>query len=287
MKTRHKKRTDAYLVEIAHRISTVSALEANAIGYTARLMVNTSLPSKNPKSTEFSRQNGHTRLCIHAPSEIGVPYGTIPRILLIQIATESKRSKSRDVYLGETMTDFLRNLGKRGSGGPGGSITHLKKQSRKLFSSTITISSESDTGLELENINFAQRASMLWQPQENGTWSSHLKLSEPFYEDICQRAVPIDLRVIQACSHYPLAIDIYCWLTYRNFTLKRPTYVSWKQLAMQFGSQYKHERHFKSAFLETLDRVKLFYPAAKYKHSSRGLQLLPSPTHIPRCDDMT
>ena len=282
MSTRNKKRTREYFIEVARQIETIPAIKANSIGYIAKLMINASFPSKDPHSNEFDRYNGDMKLSMHAPSDIGVPFGTIPRVLLISIVTEAKINKSREVYLGESMTDFLRNLGKRGSGGPSGSITHLKKQSRKLFSSTITVTHKKENHEEVSNISFAQHASMLWQPQEKGAWSSHLKLSESFYEDICQSAVPIDLRVIQACSHYPLAIDTYCWLTYRNYSLKKPVYISWKQLAMQFGNQYTNERKFKPKFIAALDRVKLFYPGAKFSHSNRGLLLLPSPTHVPK-----
>lgn len=36
----------------------------------------------------------------------------------------------------------------------------------------------------------------------------------------------------------PLALDIYCWLTYRASYLRRPTEIPWTALALQFGAGY-------------------------------------------------
>jgi hypothetical protein len=285
MTSKSKKRTEAYLIDAACEVAERSAKQANAIGYVAKIMVSASMPSRNPGKNEFTRHNGHTRLTIHAPSEIGIPYGTYPRMLLVWIVSEAKRNRSREVYLGESITDFLRNLGKIGSGGNTGSLKALREQSKRLFSSTITITSETKDRFEVENVSLAKSASVIWQPQQSSEWSATLLLTESFYEDICKRAVPIDLRVIQACSHYPLAIDIYCWLTYRNYGLRRPVVVTWKQLANQFGNVYSNHRHFKPKFLNALKRVSLFYPDATYLKTKRGLTLYPSPTHVPSSDD--
>lgn len=39
-----------------------------------------------------------------------------------------------------------------------------------------------------------------------------------------------------------LALDVYCWLTYRLATLSRPLVLSWLELAIQFGSQTARPR---------------------------------------------
>jgi len=267
---------------MACQIFETSAKEADCISYTSKILVSTSLPCRNLNIGEFSRNNGHTRFTIHAPIEIGIPYGTYPRLLLIWIVTEAKKHKTREIYLGETVTEFIRNIGKAGSGGKTGSLTALREQAKRLFTSTITTTCNKKNTTSIRNLSFAKDASIIWKPNSKSNWSSTLTLSESFYEDISQSAIPIDMRVVQACSHYPLAIDIYCWLTYRNFGLKRPTVITWQQLASQFGNTYSEQRHFKHKFLKALYRVHLFYPDAKFMELSRGLCLYPSPTHIPK-----
>ena len=34
----------------------------------------------------------------------------------------------------------------------------------------------------------------------------------------------------------PLGLDLYLWLTYRTFALKRPLRLTWRQLYRQFGA---------------------------------------------------
>ena len=47
---------------------------------------------------------------------------------------------------------------------------------------------------------------------------------------------PIDLNTLRAMKRSPLGLDLYLWLTYRTFTLKRPIRLTWPQLYRQFGA---------------------------------------------------
>jgi len=49
--------------------------------------------------------------------------------------------------------------------------------------------------------------------------------------------VPLDLRVLRALRS-PFEIDIYVWLTWRFFRLRKPVVVPWKTLQLQFGCDY-------------------------------------------------
>ena len=281
-----KKRTDEYLLEAAHQIATVSAKEAGKLAYTANMMVNAAFPCRDLGVNEFVRVNGKSRLTILSPAAIGIPYGTYPRILLIWIVSQAKTKKTREIYLGESVSAFMRGIGKLGSGGVTGSLTALRELSRRLFSSTMCFTQDGDESYSVQNVSIAKEATVLWRRGSEGGWSSTLMLDEVFYEDILASAVPIDMRVIEACSHYPLAIDVYCWLTYRYFSLSRTAFVTWKQLAAQFGNVFSHAKHFKPKFVKALKRVSLFYPEARYLVSDRGLCLLPSPSHIPKNDNV-
>jgi len=56
--------------------------------------------------------------------------------------------------------------------------------------------------------------------------------------------VPIDLRVLKVLRS-PMALDIYCWLTYRNSYLRKPSRIPWGALAAQFGADYQARKDFK------------------------------------------
>ena len=271
-----KKRSKEYLLDISRQITEVPAIEAGKLGYVANILVNASLPYRQLQTNEFVRKNGDLTFTIISPSEIGLPFGPFPRRLMIEIVTKAKILKTRAVYLGRSVTELMRNLDKKTSGGKNGNLKTYKEQSKKLFSSTITSVREIEGEWSVKNINLASEASVLWNPKDGDDWNSTIILGEEFYKDI------IDKRVIDACSHYPLAMDIYCWLTYRYFRLYKPAFITWKQLSDQFGCVISRKSNFRAKFKLAIHRVSLFYPQAKYHVTDRGITLLPSPTHVPK-----
>jgi len=78
----------------------------------------------------------------------------------------------------------------------------------------------------------------------------------------------------------PFEIDIYIWLTWRFYRLRRPVTISWSSLALQFKSRYANPRHFKKRFLGYLRSVIDYYPEVRLESTSAGLLLRPSPTHV-------
>jgi hypothetical protein len=88
------------------------------------------------------------------------------------------------------------------------------------------------------------------------------------------------MRALNALKKSPLALDIYCWLTYRASYTKRPSVIPWSALALQFGSDYAELRFFKRAFLEELRKVVTVYGGAQVEATDEGLLVKPSLTHI-------
>lgn len=277
-----KKRTPIYLLDAAKKIAETSAIEADTVGYVSKFMVMASLPNRDLQKNEFVRKNGRYKLTILAPSSVGLPFGVIPRRLLIELVTQAKILKERNVYIEDSAAAFLRRLGKKNSAGPTGSLTEFRMQAERLFSSTLSITTEEPETWSIKNVSFAKEAKIVWQPISERCWNSTITLDRDFFDEIQTSAIPIDLRVIDACSHYALAIDIYCWLTYRFYGLSAPTVISWKQLQGQFGSEISRESNFRQKFRKALNRVSLFYSEAQYSISRSGLRLYPSPTHVPK-----
>ena len=77
-----RRRSVDRLLEDAQAIEAESAREADALGFMARVLVQATLPHSAQEGNEFTRSNGHLTVSILAPSEIGLPYGSYPRLLL-------------------------------------------------------------------------------------------------------------------------------------------------------------------------------------------------------------
>lgn len=275
------------LVSEALAIEAEAAKEAGALGYMARAMIQATMPHSKISGNEFSRTNGLFTLTILASSKIGLPYGTIPRLLLAWISTEAVRKKERHLVLGRTLSAFMTELDLIPTGGRWGSITRLKDQMTRLFSASISCTYDNGNHWAIQNINPVSQANLWWNPKrpdQATLFESTLTLNEDFFKEITNNPIPIDIRALKALKRSPLALDIYCWLTYRLSYLKHSTTIPWTALQLQFGSDYATDRqgvrNFKKAFLRELKKVTLFYQQAKLDFLEEGLNLRLSATHI-------
>lgn len=271
------------LLSEALSIEETSAKEAGELGFMARSMTLCTLPHSKPKDNEFTRRNGNYTLTMISPRDIGLPYGSVPRLLLAWIATETVRTKERVLVLGDTLSQFMRELGLTPTGGKKGDITRLREQMRRLFSCSITCMyhhNKRDTGM---GFRIAKGYDLWWHPQnteQTGLWQSTLTVSEEFYEEILSAPIPIDIRALKALKRSPMALDLYMWLTFRTGYLKSETLITWEQLQLQFGADYKLTRQFKTSFNESLRKVLIVYPGVKIKSLDTGILISPSKPHI-------
>jgi hypothetical protein len=239
-------------------------------------MTSTRFPSSRAVGAAFT-------LTLLSPSAVGLPYGTVPRLLLTWLATEAVKTRERELVLGETLSSFMRELGMTPTGGRWGSIPRLKDQSRRLFAATINGFYEDEDRTAMLSQQIADHANLWWDtasPEQAGLWKSTVKLSESFFNEVVHNPVPVDLRAVKVLQRSPLALDIYAWLTYRLSYLRSPTVIPWPLLEMQFGANYKLTRQFKAAFIEHLASVLAVYPSARVEATDNGLKLMPSPPHI-------
>lgn len=279
------------LITDALAIEAEEAKEAGALGYMARALVQATMPHSKPDTVHFERVNGAYTLTMLASPSVGLPYGSIPRLLLAWLATEAVKKQSRYLPLGESLSDFMSQLDMVPTGGRWGSITRLKEQTRRLFSCTVQCRYNDHLGnMEaLKNYLIADDATLWWEPKspdQKALFESTVTLSENFYNELISSPVPIDIRALKALRRSPLAIDIYCWLTYRMSYLKRPTHIPWEALQAQFGADYGLEaqgrRDFKKRFIQASKKVLTVYPEAKLDAQGSTLVLSPSKTHIAR-----
>jgi len=266
-----------------------AAKEAGMLGFMARAMVQATMPHSRVDGNEFTRTNGAYTLSMLAPSRIGLPYGSIPRLLVGYLTTEAVQQKSREIILGASLSRFMAELGLTATGGRWGSIPRLREQMARLMACSISCTWENEHALALENINIADSANLWWKPQapeQAALWESTITLSEKFYRECNENPIPIDLRALKALKRSPMALDIYVWLAYRMSFLKGNTSIPWAALQLQFGADYpttpQGRRDFKKKFLQALAKVHLVYPEARLEPYTYHLVLKPSRLHISR-----
>jgi len=203
------------LINQALAIENEQAQEVGALGFMARAMVQATLPHRKVEGTFFERKNGNFTLSMQAHPSIGLPYGSVPRLLLSWATTEAVRTKSRELELGASMSAFMAELGMSRQGH---NITSLKNQTRRLFNATVRASYTDGQGFADIGYLLADKTVLWWHPKDTeqaGSWKSTIKLSETFFNEVIDRPVPIDMRAIKTLKQSPMALDIYTWLTFR------------------------------------------------------------------------
>jgi hypothetical protein len=267
-------------------IETESAREAGALGYMARALVQATMPHKRTAGEVFLRRNGQLTLRMMADPEVGLPYGTLPRLLVAWLTTEAARTKERTLVMGPTLSAFMAKLDLTPSGGARGDSTRLKEQLQRTFSCAIACLYNAQEYQAYMRFALADQYILWWDKKrpDEVTWQSTVTLGERFFEEAVGCPVPVDMRVLKALTRSPLAIDIYTWLSYRMSYLKRRTAIPWGALQAQFGSDYpltaRGRRNFKSNFLQQLRKVHVLYPMASFEMTEGCLILLPGKPHV-------
>lgn len=279
------KPAEAALISEALAIEAEAAADAGALGYLARCMVQATMPHRKVEGTHFERKNGSFTLTMMAPADPGLPYGSVPRLLLAWLSTEAVRTRSREIELGESMSAFMREIGLVPTGGRWGSIARLKNQTARLFSCTVNAIYKEGGRTGILNRSVADKAVLWWDakdPEQAAQWRSKVILSEPFFNEIIDRPVPVDQRALKALKQSPLALDTYAWLTYRASYMSKASTIPWEVLAAQFGSDYAELRFFRRAFLSELRKVAAVYPGSDFEALDKGLIVKPGKPHVQR-----
>ncbi len=296
----HKKTRKDRIIHYAVGIALEDAYEAGTIVYSPRCTLLATLPHRDPGPIPiYTRQNGGYTLAIEAGHEIispppldigenptpsktvylGYPYGSIPRLVLAWLTAEAVRNKSRVIPLGDSLADFLRKLELEKGGGPRGNSTRVLDQMKRLFAARLTVHYSGPDRKIRNHFALVDTEILFWEKERPDRQGQYAKvvLSEPFFQEIVERPVPLDLRVLYALRESSLAMDIYSWLTYRMSYLKKSTLIPWASLQLQFGADYARTRAFKAKFLEHLREVRVLYSHARLStEDHRGLLIHPS-----------
>ena len=221
-----------------------------------------------------------------------LPFGNLPRLILAWLSTEAVRTQNREIVLGRSLAEFMRELGIYSSGGV--VQIRLRNQMRRLFGCTVQLTYKDANVERFVNSPIAESGEYWWnerKPDEQTLWESKIELGEKFFNEIIRHPVPLDLNTLTALKRSPLGLDLYLWVTYRTFALKRPQRLSWKQLYRQFGvdpakaNNNRTVQDFRKDCLRELKKIKIAWPELNYSTAPGVLILLPSvPAIAPSSD---
>ena len=207
---------------------------------------------------------------------VGVPYGSVARLILLFLQTEALKKNTREVELGGSLRQWLSKIG---ASIGGSNARAVRDQAERISRCRLTFHIHGSGRVGLVNQSIVDRALFIEDigTQRQGKLSLETaKLSEGFFEQLKKHPVPIEEAAIKAISNNPAALDVYLWLAYRLHVLSGDKLVTWKALKTQFGASYKELFHFKPRFAQAIALATAVYPDAKIEVVNEGVILKPS-----------
>jgi len=266
----------------------ILAEEVSRLGITHAGFAMTSLPHKRIEEPFWRRRGNRTTLLVESGRTgdgdwIGVPYGSIARLILLYLQTEAIRSSSPEVELGRSMHAWLSRMGISGGGK---NYKLVGEQARRISACRLTFLTEIP-GAELrQNGAFVQNSITLTALSEHqpSLWQDHVRLDDGFWHSLREHPVPVREEAVRAIGTRSLALDVYIWLAYRLHSLTHPIPVTWTALHAQFGAGFKAVRQLKPTLKDALTLALAVYPEAKVEVEIAGVVLHPSPPAVPRSE---
>ncbi len=286
--------------DLFSRVSAV-ATEAPVPSFLHSALCAMSLPVRRPvdESAPIIRQDGQYTLVINPKPlveladgqqrlrSLGVPFGSLPRLILIHIMTEAVRTRSRHIQLGKTFTEWMRRLGYQTiSYGPRGSATLIRDQLDRLLACEWMIrwdspQAQGEREFGIKEIKLTNE--YVGVDRRGGSFMREIFMTEGFYEHLREHAVPLNEIAIRQLRDSATALDLYTWLAYRlpRINAKRPASLSWQQLAVHFGNDGKNIRKFRQTVRDAWERhVSAVYPEARADFDTTVIRLYPSPAPL-------
>ena len=210
---------------------------------------------------------------------VGIPFGSIARMILLYLQTEAVKTRSREIELGRSMNQWLSSMNIDGGGRQ---YRLVREQSRRLSLCRLTFYRTMDEATHVTNSSFVRDAILPARATDQlPLWREVVRLDEGFYESLIAHPMPVLESAIKQIGSRSMAIDVYVWLAYRLHHLAKPTPVSWRAVYEQFGGGYAQFRQFKAKFREPLALALAAYPEARVSADDDGLTLFPSAPPVP------
>ena len=286
-RTLASSKAERFAIEAA---AMMLADEESRLGITHAGFAMTSLPHKRIEEGLWKRDGHRTTLLVESGrnrngSLIGVPYGSIARLILLYLQTEAVRTNTPEVELGRSMKSWMGRM----SLTTGGKTYQLvTEQARRISACRLTFFTDRGNGAESRhNGAFVQDAitfASVIDDEQPSLWQDRVRLDPSFWRSLKEHPVPVREEAIKAIGTRSLAIDVYVWLAYRLHSLGKSTPVSWAAVHAQFGAGFRLVRQIKPTFVEALNLALAVYPEARVDMDKQGLVLHPSPPAVPKSE---
>ena len=265
-----------------------AGVEPTEILYQHSVLCQTCLPYRDPGDDVrlWSRRNGFVKLEVQAGrsydgridefTDVGLPFGPKPRLVLYHLNAEALRTQSPVLELEDSLTAFVKRT--LGIDPKGRNIRIVKEQLTRLSASDFRI------GTSQEDRSVTLKGSIvdgfeLWTPKDSTQrmlWPSTVQFSARYFESLMKHAVPLNESAVARLSHSAMALDVYTWLAQRLHRVdaeKGGVLVPWIGLKEHFGHGYERLVDFRRVFGRTLRQVKVVYPDSKVDLDGRGMTL--------------
>lgn len=295
---RQREKQAVKIARTAAEVWEVSAKDAQELAFVSRILVQAFLPHSDPKDIGWTRTNGNFSLDVKSGigkdkktgkfKHYGVPYGTVPRLILawlnsevIRNAQDPKNTTPQFINLGRSLSSFLEKIGVPRTGGARGGITAFKNQAERLFHAEISVSEAGKNYFKESDIKVSDGRFIFWdmkEPSQQTLWESSVKLSDSFYQLLLNNPVPLDWRILKCIKQSPMALDLYMWLTHRMSYLQKPVSIRWETLQGQLGSDVERIDHFREKVRKHLKKITTIWAGLQID-ASQSDELHLYPTH--------
>lgn len=269
--------------------ASVMADEDSKLGITHAGFALTNLPHKRIEENTWRRKGFNTTLVIvsgadEAGALIGVPYGSLARLILLYLQTQAIRTGSPEVELGSSMKAWLERMG---IGRGGRTYKLVQEQARRISSCTLTFFADSGNFQVMQRGSFVKGSlsmTALQKGNQPSLWKDTVVLDDRFWQSLQEHPVPVRDEAIRAISNRSMAIDIYIWLAYRLHSLDNEMHITWAALHDQFGAGFPAAWRMKATFIDAMNLALAVYPEARVDMTEKGVTLHPSPSAIPKSE---
>lgn len=277
--------------------------EKPSFGFMHSALCAMSLPVKRPKD-EFAsviRRDGNYTLIIRplermrmvdgelVPVNLGVPFGAHARLVMLYIMTQSVKTKSREIFLGDSFSAWLRRMGieNTNSGGERASRTLVQEQVDRLMACEWTIRFDQPVKPRSADLGKQQKSKaravsdsisafavndMRLANQYGGVstfgreFVSRFVLSEDFFGNLMEHSVPMNERAFVALKRSPTQMDLYTWLAYRlpRIPENEEVLIRWEDLQQHLGNESANIGKFRQTVRRAWETVSGVYQQARH-----------------------
>jgi hypothetical protein len=223
------------------------------LSYYTPILIQCTLPHSDPKTPSYAKTNGDFSLIVSSGFDrdgkpYGVPYGSLPRLVLAYIITRVIETGERYIDLSSYFSGFMKEIGYTGNlRGNSRQAKSVHNQLLRLLLASIRFEISEGTAEKGQmagvNINIADEYRLWWnfrKPEQDSLWGSHIEISEKFRKAILSAPLPLRTDILKVHRKSPLVLDVYMWVSYRLFVMQSTGQESialgYGRLQEQFGT---------------------------------------------------